>query len=107
MFPILKTMVKSCEPPAGIRLPTALAVKVIVAVANVCVHPAGFAVVFEKTVLVHGAVPHAAVVLSIRNLTTVIVSPAELVLLMRKVIGDVVLILEIAAAGSGLVWVTV
>ena len=108
MFPMLKTMVKSCVPPAGIRLPTALAVKVTDVVLNAeRVHPAGAAVVFEKSVLVHGAVPHVAVVLRIRNLTAVTVSPAVLVFLIWKAMDDMVLILKIAAAETGLVWVTV
>jgi fructose-specific phosphotransferase system IIC component len=109
MFPMLKTMIKSCVPPAaGIRLPTALAVKVTEVVLNAeRVHPAGAAVVFEKSVLVHGAVPHVAVVLRIRNLTAVTVSPAVLVFLTWKAMDDMVLILKIAAAGTGLVWVTV
>lgn len=108
MFPMLKTMVKSCVPPARIRLPTALAVKVTEVVLNAeRVHPAGVAVVFEKSVLVHGAVPHVAVVLRIRNLTAVTVSPAVLVFLTWKTMDDMVLILKIAAAETGLVWVTV
>ena len=97
-------MVKSCEPPAGIRLATALAVKVTEVVLNAeRVHPAGAAVVFEKSVFVHGAVPHKPAVLSIRNLRVVIVSPAVLVFAIWKVMDDMVLILKIAEAGTGLV----
>lgn len=107
MFPILKATVKSCVPPAGIRLATALAVKVTDVVLNaLLVHPAGGAVVFEKRVFVHGAAPHKPAVLNIRNLTVVIVSAAVLVFVMRKVMDEVVLMLKLAV-GSGLVWATV
>jgi hypothetical protein len=105
---MIKAIVKSCEPPAGIRLPTALAVKVYVLVLLAeRVHPAGAAVVFEKTVFVHGAVPHVPAVVRMRNLTAVIVSPAVLVFAMWKVMDVVVLMLKMAEAGAGLVWVTV
>lgn len=100
-------MVKSFVPPAGIRSATVFAVKVTDATANaLLVHPAGAAVVFEKSVFAHGAAPHVPTTFRIRNLTLLIVSPAVLVFVMRKVTDEVVLMLKLAV-GAGLVWVTV